>query len=185
MKARRVEERGPPERQPEPEPAKTNTDEFNTAAKKPIDLKAEFERASGSAGDAGEATGGGEQEPAPEAEITIQRRRRARDGSQENDTPAKRGRTERDPEGDNPSGDEPRPHRRRNRSAPAGDSAAQQLAAMEPQLDDEVPRHQRRACRVRSLIVVPASMRVATVVVVVAVPAVAVMVVAVIVDLLD
>ena len=120
LKDRRVDERARTERQPEPEPAKTHTDEFNAAAKKPIDLKGEFERASGSAGDGGEAAGGGGQEPAPEAEITIQRRRRARDRSQENDPPTKRSRTERDPEGDNPSGNDPTPPRRRNRDLDRG-----------------------------------------------------------------
>jgi hypothetical protein len=108
LKDRRVEERERSEGQPEPELTPTHTDEFNKAAKKPIDLTAEFERASGSAGDGGEAAGGGRQEPAPEAEITIQRRRRARDRSQESDPPTKRNRTERDPEGDKPSGDDRR-----------------------------------------------------------------------------
>jgi len=83
LKERRVEERELTERQPQPEPALTHPDVFNKAAQKPIDLKAEFERASGSAGEEGEATGGAVQEPAPEAEITIQRRRRTRDRSQE------------------------------------------------------------------------------------------------------
>ena len=83
MEERRVEERERTERQPEPEPTRTHPDEFNTAAKKPIDLKVEFEQASGSAGDGGEAAGGSVQEPAPEPEITIQRRRRTRDRSQD------------------------------------------------------------------------------------------------------
>ena len=75
LKERRVEERER-DRTPAASPSRsaTHPDEFNKAAKKPIDLTAEFERASGSAGDEGEAAGGAVQEPAPEAEITIQRR---------------------------------------------------------------------------------------------------------------
>jgi hypothetical protein len=83
LKERRVEERERTEHQPEPEPTRSHPDEFNLAAKKPIDLKTEFERASGSAGDEGEAAGGAIQEPAPEAEITIQRRKRTRERSEE------------------------------------------------------------------------------------------------------
>jgi hypothetical protein len=56
---------------------------FNDAARKPIDLTAEFERASGSGEGGGDASGDAVQEPAPEAEVTIQRRKRTRDRSQE------------------------------------------------------------------------------------------------------
>jgi hypothetical protein len=120
LKEIRIEDRQRTGRQPETEPAQTHADEFNRAAKKPIDLTAEFERVSGSASGESGSTGGAVQDPAPEAEITIQRRRRARDRSQENDPPAKRSRTERDPEGDKPSGEEPTPHRRRNRDPDRG-----------------------------------------------------------------
>jgi len=120
LKERRVEERERTERQPEPEPIRTHPDEFNTAAKKPIDLKAEFERASGSAGDGGEAAGGAVQEPAPEAEVTIQRRRRARDRSQEDERSTSKKRPERDVDSDGPSDDDPSPRRRRDRDFDRG-----------------------------------------------------------------
>jgi hypothetical protein len=81
LKERRVEERERTERHPQPESIRSHPDEFNKAAKKPIYLTAEFERASGSAGDDGEAAGGAVQEPAPEAEVTIQRRKRTKDRS--------------------------------------------------------------------------------------------------------
>jgi hypothetical protein len=115
LKERRVEERERTERQPEPEAIRTHPDEFNRAAKKPIDLKAEFERASRSAGDGGEATGGAVQEPAPEAEITIQRRRRTRDRSQDTERSAKMNPSGRDTDNDGPSSDDPAPRPRRNR----------------------------------------------------------------------
>ena len=54
----------------------THVDEFNRAAKAPIDLMAEFERASGSGDGEGDASGDSAQDPAPEAEIKVQRRRR-------------------------------------------------------------------------------------------------------------
>jgi hypothetical protein len=121
LKERRVEERERTERRPEPEPTPTHTDEFNTAAKKPIDLKAEFERASGSTGDEGDKAGGAVQEPAPEAEITIQRRRRARERSQDVERSAK----SKQPDGDNespspPSSDDPTPRKRRDRDLDRG-----------------------------------------------------------------
>ncbi|MBV8978176.1 MAG: relaxase/mobilization nuclease domain-containing protein [Alphaproteobacteria bacterium] len=114
LKERRTEDRERTGPQPETEPAQTHVDEFNRAAKKPIDLTAEFERASGSAtGDSG-STGGAVQDPAPEAEITIQQRRRTRERSQETDRSEKPKRTKQDRTDENPSGDDspPRRHRR-------------------------------------------------------------------------
>ena len=110
LKDRRVEERERTEHQPEPEPVRTHPDEFNKAAKKPIDLTAEFERASGSAGDGGEAAGGAVQEPVPEAEITIQRRKRTRERSPDTERS-----TRSDQSDSGPSGDDPGPTRGRRR----------------------------------------------------------------------
>ena len=117
LKERRTEDRERTERQPEPGPIRTHPDEFNAAAKKPIDLKAEFERASGSAGDEGKATGCAAQEPAPEAEITIQRRKRTRERSEE---PERNAKTRPDKHaGDDASPDQP-PRRRRDRDIDRG-----------------------------------------------------------------
>jgi hypothetical protein len=58
LKERRAHERERTEGQRQTEPALSHPDEFNRAAKEPIDLTAEFDRASRSTGDAGEATGG-------------------------------------------------------------------------------------------------------------------------------
>jgi hypothetical protein len=120
VKDRRVGERERTERQAQPEPALTHEDEFNAAAKKPIDLTAEFERASGSGGKAGGASEGAAQAPAPEAEITIQRRRRTRERSQENDPSSGRSGSERKTDGNAPSGDDPARPRRRNRDLDRG-----------------------------------------------------------------
>lgn len=117
LKDRRIEERERTERAPPvPEKAREpHADTFNKAAKKPIDLTAEFERASGSGGDTGEATGGAIQEPAPEAEITIQRRKRTRERSGEPERGAEK-QNDRDHDGDGPSRDQPS-RRRRNRDS--------------------------------------------------------------------
>jgi hypothetical protein len=77
------------------EPSPTHVDEFNKAAKKPIDLTAEFERASGSGDSGGEASGDAAQDPAPEAEIKIQRRRRTRERTPDAER-STRGRSDRD-----------------------------------------------------------------------------------------
>ncbi len=74
---------GPVRTRAAPEPMPTHADEFNKVPKKPIDLIAEFERASRSGEGSGEAAGDSAQDPAPEAEITIQRRKRTRERSQE------------------------------------------------------------------------------------------------------
>ncbi|MFZ1991938.1 MAG: relaxase [Alphaproteobacteria bacterium] len=118
LKERRVEERERTERQSEPEPTLTHADEFNRAAKTPIDLKAEFERASGSGGKEGDAAGGAVQEPAPEAEITIQRRKRTRERSEEPERRSKT-RADSDHDGDDPSSDQP-PRRGRDRDFDKG-----------------------------------------------------------------
>src|SRR5271156_1391580 len=77
--SRRALSRG---REPAPiEPSPTHTDLFNEAAKKPIDLTAEFGKAAGSGEAEGGAAGEAAREPAPEAEVKIARRRRARDHS--------------------------------------------------------------------------------------------------------
>jgi hypothetical protein len=115
LKERRVEERERTERQPQPEPTRSHPDEFNRAAKKPIDLTAEFERASGSGGEQGDASGGAVQEPAPEAEVTIRRRKRTQDRSQDSERTAGLKNSDRSPEGDKPSPDTPAPRRRRDR----------------------------------------------------------------------
>ena len=114
LKEQRVEERERTEGKPEPDPIRTHPDEFNKAAKKPIDLKAEFERASGSGGDQGDASGGAVQEPAPEAEVTIRRRKRTQDRSQDSGRAAGLKNSDRAPDGDKPSPDTPAPRRRRD-----------------------------------------------------------------------
>lgn len=112
LKDRRVEERERPERAP-PAPTMTrdlHTDAFNKAAKKPIDLTAEFEKASGS-GSAGDASKGDSSEtPAPESEIKVQRRKRVRDRSEEPERMSRRA----DRDSDEQSSDDP-PRRRRGR----------------------------------------------------------------------
>ncbi len=120
LKERRNEERDRTDRAPAPvEPIPNHTDVFNNAAKKPIDLTAEFERASGSGGDTGGAAGDSAQDPAPEAEVTIRRRKRTRERSQEPERNATTGRADREPDGDDPSPDNP-PQRRRNRDFDRG-----------------------------------------------------------------
>lgn len=112
LKERRVEERERTERAPSA-PAKArepHTDAFNKAAEKPIDLTAEFEKASGSDGTGGEAAGDSAAMPAPESEIKVQRRKPTRDRSEEPERSTRR--AERDEDG--PSPDDP-PRRRRDR----------------------------------------------------------------------
>ena len=70
LKERRIEERERTGREPAPiEPSPTHPDEFNEAAKKPIDLTAEFEKAAGSGEAEGGASGDSSQDVAPESEI--------------------------------------------------------------------------------------------------------------------
>jgi hypothetical protein len=110
VKERRIEERKRSTPDPSPEP---HTAVFNKAAKKQIDLVAEFERAAeGEAGEGG-AAGDSARDPAPEAEVTIQRRRRTRDRSQDVERSA--GSKAPDRSNDGPSGDDPAPRRRRDR----------------------------------------------------------------------
>lgn len=92
------------------EPAPTHVGEFNRAAKAPIDLTAEFERASGSDGGESTASGDSAQDPAPEAEIKIQRRHRSRDRTPD----AERSTRSASPDS-RPSGDDEAPTRRRRR----------------------------------------------------------------------
>jgi hypothetical protein len=125
LKERRIEDRDRTERAPSPEvtpappePVPARIDEFNRAAKKPIDLMAEFTGAAGSGEAEGSASGEAAKEPAPEAEVTIQRRRRARDRSPDVERSAR----SKEPDGDNdgPSGDDPTPRRRRDRDFDRG-----------------------------------------------------------------
>jgi hypothetical protein len=111
FKERRIEERKRTGREPSPvEPSREHMDLFNEAAKKPIDLTAEFAQAAGS-GEGG-TSGDSAQNSAPEAEITIQRRRRTRDRSQDADRPVGSKPTGRNT--DDPSDSDPTPRRRRN-----------------------------------------------------------------------
>jgi hypothetical protein len=117
LKERRIEERERTTR----EPSRSHKDVFNEAAKKPIDLSAEFARAAQSGEREGEGGDSGESSPgvAPEAEITIQRRRRTRDRSQEVERSTRR-RSEPDQGNDGPDGNDPTPRRRRNRDLDRG-----------------------------------------------------------------
>lgn len=112
LKERRIEERERTERAP-PAPAKArelHTDAFNKAAQKPIELTAEFEKASGSGTAGGESAGGSSETPAPESEIKVQRRKRTRDRSEEPERTSRPA----DRDDDGPSSDD-RPRRRRDR----------------------------------------------------------------------
>jgi hypothetical protein len=115
VKERRIEERERTDRAP-PAPAKAtelHKDAFNRAADKPIDLTAEFEKASGSGRADGES-GGSTEQPAPESEIKVQRRKRTR----EREEPERSSRRT-DQEGDSPSSDDP-PRRRKDRDFERG-----------------------------------------------------------------
>ncbi|HYK79328.1 MAG TPA: hypothetical protein VEU95_06850 [Micropepsaceae bacterium] len=95
------------------EPAPTRVDEFNRAAKESIDLTAEFERVSGSGDGEGDASGDAAQDPAPEAEIKVQRRRRTRDRTPDHERSTRTRRSDRD--SDSPPSDDPGPTRGRRR----------------------------------------------------------------------
>ncbi len=117
LKDHRVEERTRTERTPPP-PQKTpepHTSVFNKAAEKPIDLTAEFEKASGSGSAGGESAGDSTEAPAPESEIKVQRRKRTRDRAEEPERTSRRA----DRDDDGPSPDDP-PRRRRNRDFDRG-----------------------------------------------------------------
>jgi hypothetical protein len=119
LKERRIEEREQSGRaQASIEPARTHADVFNEAAKKPIDLTADFMRAAGSGDSAGEASGGTAQDPAPEVEIKIQRRRRTRQRARDNEPSAEPAGP--DGKGEDPSPDRPEPRRRRKRDFDRG-----------------------------------------------------------------
>ena len=99
LKERRIEERKRTGREPSPiEPSRAHMDLFNEAAKKPIDLTAEFGKAAGSGEAEGGASGETAQEPAPESEVKIARRRRTRDRSQDPERSAGTKRTDPDRE---------------------------------------------------------------------------------------
>ncbi|HVB82278.1 MAG TPA: relaxase/mobilization nuclease domain-containing protein [Candidatus Binataceae bacterium] len=117
LKERRIEERERTSRESSPEP---HTDVFNKAAKKPIDLSAEFARAAQGGEGEGEASGESAQDLAPEAEVTIQRRKRTKDRSQDVERSARSERSARDTDNGGPSGDDPAPRRRRNRDLDRG-----------------------------------------------------------------
>lgn len=117
LKDRRIEERERSERTP---PAlekarELHTGIFNKAAEKPIDLTAEFERASGSAGRSGESAGDSAQDPAPESAIKVERRKRTRERSEEPERSSRR--AERDNDGPSP---DDTPRRRRSRDFDRG-----------------------------------------------------------------
>jgi hypothetical protein len=114
LKDRRIEERERTSREPAPiEPLRTPADLFNEAAKKPIDLIAEFAGAAGSGEAEGGASGETTQDPAPEAEVTIQRRRRTRERSQEAERTSRAKGPDEEGTKDGPSGDDSPPKRRR------------------------------------------------------------------------
>jgi hypothetical protein len=110
LKERRIEdrERQGDSRAPE-EAVRTRSDQFNEAVTRQAE---EAERAEGSGGNSGETGAGSNQQVAPEAEITIQRRKRTRDRDDELDRETKR--SDRNHEGDDSSPDHS-PRRRRNR----------------------------------------------------------------------
>lgn len=118
QKEHRIEEREHPERAP-PAPEKArdlHTDAFNKAAGKPIDLTAEFGKASGSGSASGEAAGDAAEAPAPESEIKVQRRKRTQDRSDEPERSSRRA----DRDDDAPSPDDSSPRRRRDRDFDRG-----------------------------------------------------------------
>lgn len=122
-KERRIEDRERTGRAPPPpvEPSRNpHMDVFNRAAKKPLDLSAEFARVAQGGESEGEASGDAAQNPAPEAEVTIQRRKRAKERSQDAERSAETRSPERDSDNDGPSGDDPAPRRRRNRDLDRG-----------------------------------------------------------------
>jgi hypothetical protein len=111
LKDRRMEERERTEHTP-PAPEKArepHTGVFNKAAEKPIDLTAEFEKASGTGEADGESAGDSAETPAPESEIKVQRRKRTRERSEDLERTPRRD----DRDGDGPSPDDP-PRRRRD-----------------------------------------------------------------------
>lgn len=112
LKDRRVEERGRTERAPlaSAKVSEPHKDVFNKAAEKPIDLTAEFDKASGSGSADGKSAGDSSETPAPESEIKVQRRKRTRERSEEPERSTRR--AERDRDGPSP---DDTPRRRRDR----------------------------------------------------------------------
>jgi hypothetical protein len=115
LKDRRIEERERSGRQPHEKAREPHADLFNKAAEKPIDLTAEFEKASGSESAGGESAGDSAEAPAPESEIKVQRRKRTRERSEEPERTSQRA----DRDHDGPSPDD-RPRRRRDRDFDRG-----------------------------------------------------------------
>jgi hypothetical protein len=109
LKERRAEERERANQDPSREP---NKDAFNRAAQKPIDLSAEFSRAAQSGDGDREGSGEAAQDPAPEAEVTVQRRKRTKERSQDAERSTRSTRSDRD---GGPSGDDPAPTSKRRR----------------------------------------------------------------------
>jgi hypothetical protein len=117
VKEHRIEERKRTTPEPSPEP---HTDVFNKAAKQPIDLVAEFERAAGADDGDGKASGDSARDPAPEAEVTIRRRRRTKDRSHDAERSAGATRPDDNTDNDRASDDDSAPRRRRSRDLDRG-----------------------------------------------------------------
>jgi hypothetical protein len=115
LKDRRIEDRVRTSPEPSREP---HTEAFNNAAKRPIDLSAEFARAAQSGEGEGGASDESAQDLAPEAEVTIQRRTRDRSRHVERTAGTKR--NDQDVNGDDPSPDIPASRRRRERDFDRG-----------------------------------------------------------------
>jgi hypothetical protein len=111
IKERRIEDRERQEGSRTPqEPARKRSDEFNEAATRQPEPKKEAERGKETDEGSGESTAGSAQEVAPEAEITIQRRKRVRDEEQDRTLTNRRSDLEHD--GDDQSPDRPQRRRR-------------------------------------------------------------------------
>jgi hypothetical protein len=96
-----------------------HTNAFNERAKQPVELTAAFERAAKGGDDDGSASGDTAQEPAPEAEVTIRRRKRTRERPEEPERKDRGRRADQDRNDDDPSPDSPR-RQRRNRDFDRG-----------------------------------------------------------------
>ena len=121
LKERRIEERKRTGREPSPiEPSRAHMDQFNEAAKKPIDLTAEFGQAAGSGEAEGGASGETAQDPAPESEVKIAAatpHARPVAGRRSARLELKRSDPDRD---DDPSPESPTPRRRKDRDFDRG-----------------------------------------------------------------
>jgi hypothetical protein len=115
LKQSRIEDRERQEggRAPQ-EPGRTRSDEFNEAATKQPEPVNEAERGKETDEGSGESAAGTVQEVTPEAEITIQRRKRTRERDEEQDRTLTNRRSDSEHGGDDPSSDN-HPRRRRDR----------------------------------------------------------------------